>query len=273
MTEKLPDFTKLSDRVSRILGQNSNKFTLQEKPEYIPVLFNSIKQLGENINISDIIITHWHYDHVGGVDNILLHVKENNLPIPVIHKKLYPKRDSPHHQTIFHQINDNQIFHTEGATLQTIYTPGHSEDHLGFYLKEENAIFTGDSILGQGTTVFEDLILYLDSLEKMKKFSPNMLYPGHGPTIENGTEKIKEYIDHRMRRENQILEVFKNENRPLTPAEIVEIIYAEYPKSLWPAAERGVIIHLIKLEKENKVYRVDNDNEDNFKRKWALAKI
>ncbi|CAG8545025.1 3224_t:CDS:2 [Funneliformis mosseae] len=247
--QELPTFTQLTERVIRVLGLNPSKFTLQgtntyligtgprkilldtgEKPEYTQLLFESLKKLGENIIISDIIISHWHNDHVGGVDSILQYASENNMPLPVVHKRLDPKHDKSHHN--FQQVVDNQIFKTDGASIIAIFTPGHSEDHVAFYLEEEKAIFTGDTVLGQGTTVFEDLGEYIDSLHKLKRFTPGRLYPGHGPVIENGTEKLEEYITHRLERENQIIKEFKTSKSSLTPRQIVEKIYAKYPESL-----------------------------------------
>jgi len=193
------------------------------------LLVDSLKKLGENVIISDILISHWHLDHVGGIDDVLQYTRENNLPLPVVHKKLNPEHDKSHHT--FQQVENNQIFKTDGATIRSILTPGHSEDHVAFYLEEENAIFTGDTVLGQGTTVFEDLGKYMNSLHKMKQFTPDRLYPGHGPVVENGIEKLDEYITHRLNREVEIVEVFKKSETPLTPRQIVEIIYAKYPKN------------------------------------------
>ncbi|CAI2183013.1 497_t:CDS:2 [Funneliformis geosporum] len=287
--QEIPTFTKLTEKVIRILGLNPNEFTLQVgtntyligtgprkflldtgegKPEYTQLLFDSLKKLGENIIISDIIISHWHTDHVGGIDSILQYARENNLPLPVVHKRLDHKHDKPHQK--FQQIADNQIFKTDGASLIAIFTPGHSEDHVAFYLEEEKAIFSGDTVLGQGTTVFEDLGKYIDSLHKLKQFTPGRLYPGHGPVIENGTEKLGEYITHRLEREKQIIEEFKTSKSSLTPRQIVEKIYAKYPESLWPAAERGVILHLIKLEKEGVLQRLSpGSDSESLRGKWA----
>ena len=80
----------------------------------------------------------------------------------------------------FVPISDGEVFTTDGCTLKAIFTPGHANDHMAFTLEEENAMFTGDNVLGIGTAVFKDLHIYLQSLERMKTTTPNRLYPAHG---------------------------------------------------------------------------------------------
>jgi ribonuclease/clavin/mitogillin len=126
-----------------------------------------------------------------------------------------------------------------------------------FVLKEENALFTGDNVLGHGTTVFKDLKDYMESLQRMLELEPERAYPAHGQMIERGQEKIREYIMHRQRREAQIVQnlqkVAKCEEMAVTSMELVKRIYVDVDAALHLAAEGGVAQVLEKLEKEGRV--------------------
>jgi ribonuclease/clavin/mitogillin len=135
---------------------------------------------------------------------------------------------------------------------------------MALILEEEDAMFTGDNVLGQGTAVFEDLATYLNSLEKMKGMLSGRAYPGHGPVIDDGRKKIVEYIQHRQQREQQVIEVLSSprtsggtsEDKDLASwdaMEIVKIIYKDIPESLHVPAHGGVMQVLRKLQQEDKV--------------------
>ncbi|PVI06902.1 Metallo-hydrolase/oxidoreductase [Periconia macrospinosa] len=283
MTEKLvplPAIEKLSSRVIRVLGGNPGKFQLQGTNTYIvgtgpkrilidsgegkPAWIESIKSVlsSENITITHALITHWHHDHTDGVPSLIAH-----SPSTQIYKR-DPKSHSSE-STVWHDIEDGQTFTTEGATLRAFYSPGHAIDHNAFILEEEAAMFTGDNVLGQGTAVFEDLATYMNSLDRMSTQFEKRAYPGHGPVIEDGPAKVREYISHRKQREKQVLDVLASdgEKKAWTSMEIVKIIYKDYPEALWQPAERGIIQILEKLVKDGQVRKVGEKEEV----KWELT--
>jgi ribonuclease/clavin/mitogillin len=197
-------------------------------------------------------LTHWHHDHVGGQADLLEISPETSI-----------YKNSPNQGQL--NIKDGQEFRVEGALLQAVFSPGHTQDHMALILKEEDAMFTGDNVLGHGTAVFEDLATYLSSLEKMTSIFTGRAYPGHGPVIENGPSKILEYIRHRKMREDQVIQVLKSSNSLVdgdgktgewTSMEIVRIIYKDVPENLHLPANSGVVQILRKLVKEDNVRKV-----------------
>ncbi|QDS71517.1 hypothetical protein FKW77_005000 [Venturia effusa] len=269
---ELPDVERLSPSVIRILGGNPGKFTLQGTNTYLvgsgpkrilidtgegqPIWISNIKKTlsSENASLEAVILTHWHLDHVGGVKDIL-----TLSPKPTIYK-----HDPDNGQE---DITNGQTFSVEGATLKAFHSPGHTADHMALILEEEDALFTGDNVLGHGTAVFEDLTVYLKSLEAMSKIANGRGYPGHGAVIPNCPEKIREYIAHRAMREREVIQVLgtAGEGKGLSVMEIVKIIYKDVPESLHLPASRGILQILEKLEREGKV--AHNDEKD----LWILS--
>jgi glyoxylase-like metal-dependent hydrolase (beta-lactamase superfamily II) len=147
-----------------------------------------------------------------------------------------------------------------GVELRPLPTPGHAADHCCFALEAERAVFTGDHVLGRGTTVVEwpggDMAAYLASLELLLPLRPSRLYPGHGPLVADAVARIEGYLAHRRDREAQVLAALAAGDR--TPAEIVARVYAEVDPALHPAAELSVRAHLAKLAREGRVATTDD---------------
>ena len=111
----------------------------------------------------------------------------------------------------------------------------------------------GDCILGETTAEFEDLFDYMNSLQKILNLKPNIIYPGHGPVVKNAQDRVREYIEHRNKRNEQILDALKNSKEPLDCEELVKLIYIGLNENLIPAASFNVSNHLNALLKQNKV--------------------
>jgi len=271
----IPRLTQLSGIVWRILGCNSGPMTLQGTnvyligngpkrilidagqdgfPEYVDNLSKLLKQ--ENATVEKIVITHWHQDHIGGLVDLQNTVFKSISPDVYKFKRTGEIPESPLPEGYsLKELKDNQILTTIGATLRIMFTPGHTTDHAALYLEEEKAVFSGDCILGEGTTVFEDLHDYMNSLERIMSENPLVIYPGHGPVISEPKEKIEFYLNHRRERESQIMQVIESAGTSVTPGQIVTVAYKDTPTYLHPAAEINVRHHLDKLVKEKRIRR------------------
>lgn len=136
------------------------------------------------------------------------------------------------------------------TTLTVIATPGHTPDHLAFHAPAAASLFTGDAVLGRGTSVIDppqgDLTAYLRSLRRMRDLSPRTIYPGHGPVVLRAMATLDEYLEHRAMREEQILTALDGSWRSID--ELVEEIYADHRAEVRALAARSVLAHLMKLE-------------------------
>jgi glyoxylase-like metal-dependent hydrolase (beta-lactamase superfamily II) len=153
------------------------------------------------------------------------------------------------------RLRGGDVVTSNGVDLRVVPTPGHTPDHAAFWSEEASALFTGDAVLGRGTSVIDppegDLVAYLRSLERMRALAPRTIYPGHGPTVLGGTAKLDEYLEHRAMRERQILDALDAGARTID--ELVSEIYAEYPNDVLELAARSVLAHLLKLDSEGRI--------------------
>ncbi|KAI1749042.1 putative metallo-beta-lactamase domain protein [Xylaria castorea] len=266
----LPEVERLSPTCIRILGGNPGKFQLQGTNTYLvgtgpqrllidtgegkPSWQAALKRVlaEEKATVQAALLTHWHHDHTQGVPQLL-----QLVPGAAVYKC-----DPAAGQL---DITDGQVFEVDGATLVAVHTPGHTTDHMAFVLREEDALFTGDNVLGHGTAVFEDLGIYLSSLAKMEDLVSGRAYPGHGAILPEARTKIAEYISHRHQRELQVVETLGSAKdsssasgeaaatAAWTPMELVKVIYHDVPEELHIPASYGVMLILNKLLAEDKV--------------------
>ncbi|KAH8810945.1 beta-lactamase-like protein [Xylogone sp. PMI_703] len=216
----IADVEQLTPRVLRVLGQNAGKFTLQGtntyivgtghdrivvdtsggEPEWAELIASTVES--EGIRLSHVLLTHWHGDHTGGVPDLV-------RLYPYLKESIYKNEPEKDQQNII----EGQIFQVEGATVRAIHVPGHSTDHMCFILEEEKAMFTGDNILGHGTSAVEDLGTFMDSLEKMQDQNCMIGYSAHGVTIDDLPAKISGELNQKLRREKQVMQALSQARR------------------------------------------------------------
>ncbi|MEV0971890.1 MBL fold metallo-hydrolase [Microtetraspora glauca] len=184
-----------------------------------------------------VLLTHGHHDHSGGARTFAEMV---NAPVRAL---------DPSHRLGGEGLADGDVIDLDGLEVRVVGTPGHSFDSLCFWLPEDRAMLTGDTILGRGTTVIApdgDLADYLRSLDQLRAgaeiLEAEALLPGHGPVLPDPVGVLDGYIAHRRLRLDQIRQAIRDGARDAR--QIVEIVYAEVDPALWPAAEMSVAAQL-----------------------------
>jgi glyoxylase-like metal-dependent hydrolase (beta-lactamase superfamily II) len=158
-------------------------------------------------------------------------------------------------------LEDGETISGPGWTFEALATPGHASNHLAFALREENALLSGDHVMGWSTTVVSppdgDMAAYYDSLKAVMARGFSTLWPTHGPPVTDPAPFLQAYLDHRRDRERQILERLAAGDR--TIAEMVPVIYAAVDQRLWPAASHSMLAHLIDLTRRGVVVAVSGE--------------
>ncbi|KAL4880801.1 beta-lactamase-like protein [Aspergillus karnatakaensis] len=279
----LPVVSDVSERVIRVLGGNAGPMRLQGTNTYLVgtgksrILIDTGQGMkswirdftkvlkDRDLEVSHVLLTHWHGDHTGGVPDLVAYN-------PTLRSRVCKNRPDIGQKDIL----DGQIFRVEGATVRAVYTPGHAIDHMCFLLEEENALFTGDNVLGHGYTVVEDLNPYMESLELMAGLNCPLGYPAHGAVITDLPEMMREYIKHREFRVEQVFSMLE-QNRTsvgtgigrggMTLKDIVYAMYGSVPDDVEKALAPFISQVLFKLAEDS---MVGFEPGDASRRRWFV---
>jgi glyoxylase-like metal-dependent hydrolase (beta-lactamase superfamily II) len=259
---------RVSDLVRLVRAPNPSPITLEGTNTYLigdraPVVIDPGPAIQSHLDavmeeagdVSLVLLTHRHPDHAESAERFAAAAKA----------PLAAWASAPVDGCEPHAVADGQRVAASGATLTAMFTPGHASDHLSFLLEEEGALFTGDHVLGRGTTVIAwpdgNLAAYMASLDRARAARPKRLYPGHGPVVDDPAPVLDYYVEHRLQREREVLGALDAGDE--TIEQMVARIYAAYDRALWGAAALSVRAHLEKLRAEDAVAETEG--------KWRKA--
>lgn len=186
-----------------------------------------------------IVLTHGHSDHSGGARRLA-----DDLGAEVFGPDGLSEVTKP--------IGDGDGVDTDEGALVAVHTPGHTRDHLCFHWEARRAVFVGDLMLGHGDTTWvaeypgcvED---YLQSLTRIDGLDADVLYPAHGPPLEEPRAAIRRFRDHRLDRIEQVRRA-RAAHPDASADELVHIVYGNtVPESMRGAAReslQAVLHHL-----------------------------
>lgn len=159
------------------------------------------------------------------------------------------------------RVADGDVIRGNGWTMTAIHTPGHCSNHICYHLAEENALFSGDHVMGWATSVVGppdgSMKDYLASLRKLLPLDAERFWPTHGPAITAPHRYVQSFLEHREDREAQILSYLQGGAKQI--ADFVPEMYAGYDKRLWYPAANSVLAHMLHLVETDRVRVVDGD--------------
>ena len=194
-----------------------------------------LRLIAEHGPVAQILLTHRHDDHASGARWLAELV---GAPVRALDPTLALGDE---------ELADDDVIVAAGLEIRVLATPGHTSDSLCFVL--DDAVLTGDTVLGRGTTViaYPDGRLgdYLTSLRRLAELPHGLaVLPGHGPELADVGTVAREYLAHREQRLDQIRSALRQLGPDATARQIVEVVYADVDRMLWPAAELSVLAQL-----------------------------
>ena len=225
--------------------------------------------------VARILLTHGHPDHSAGAARF---AELSGAPVQAA---------DPAGRLGTEGLPDGDVITAAGCELRVVATPGHSADSVSLLLPADGALFTGDTVLGRGTTVIArdgNLGDYLRSLDQLRALAQaaelRLLLPGHGPTLTDPIGILDYYLAHRAERLDQVRSALAA--GATTPAEIVAMIYTDVDRSVWPAAEWSVQAQLDYLSRRRTMIMArsgrsaartghDHEKEQLAGRRWAAS--
>ncbi len=272
----------LAPLIRRVIANNPSAFTFHgtgtyiigrgnvaivdpgpDMAEHVDALLNAIR--GETV--THILVTHTHIDHSPAVRAVQI---ATGAPAYAYGPHgTRPEDGASEGGADFdfmpdHRVADGDVIAGKGWSVEAVHTPGHCSNHLCFALREEDALFCGDHVMGWSTSIVSppdgDMAAYMASLEKVGRHPAGRYFPTHGAPIDAPKPYVKALIAHRHEREDQIIAELAA--GPATIAAMVPRMYADVDPKLYPAAARSVLAHLVHMVETGRVAADGETGED-----------
>ncbi len=209
---------------------------------HLRAVLDVVEGLGARVGTT--LLTHGHADHSAGAARF---ARLSGSSVRAL---------DPAHRLGSEGLAEGDVVRAGGLELHVVATPGHTADSLSFVVPGDAAVLTGDTVLGRGTTVVAHpdgrLDAYLESLERLRRLASGgevaTVLPGHGPVLDHAQQAIEHYLAHREQRLDQVRQAVRD--GATTPGGVVERVYADVDRSLWPAAELSVRAQLDYLREQ-----------------------
>ncbi|WP_031308552.1 MBL fold metallo-hydrolase [Sphingobium sp. C100] len=267
----------LSPLVNRVLAPNSSPFTYTGTQTYMVGVeavaiidpgpddaahLAALRAAIAGRPVAAILCTHTHRDHSPAARPL---AQATGAPI-IGCAPLTLEDDGPRADAAFDAeyrpdrvLTDGEQVSGPGWTLEAVATPGHTSNHLCFALPQEQALFTGDHVMGWSTSVISppdgDMTAYMRSMQRLTERDDIVYYPAHGEPIDAPQRLVRGMMGHRKQREGQILRFMERNGDSAIP-DMVADMYKGVDPRLHGAAGRSVLAHLIDLHGRGMAERI-----------------
>lgn len=265
----------LTPLIRRVIANNPSGFTFRGTGTYVighgevavidpgPLMQDHIEALKNSLKdeqVTHILITHTHMDHSPAAEP-LKHFWEAKTygfgPHGAGKREAGVQVEEGGDMAFVPDVTvrHGDIIRGNGWTIECVYTPGHTSNHICYALAEEKALFTGDHVMGWSTSVISppdgDMTQYMNSLDLLLSRDDEVYWPTHGTCIKNVKQYVQAFIDHRLEREAQILDCLAQGYHKIT--DMVPVMYTDTDPRMYGAAARSVLAVMMRLMDTGKV--------------------
>ena len=267
--------TAISPGIRRVIARNPSAFTLYGTGTYIlghgqvavidpgppdPAHIEAIVRATAGETITHMLVTHTHMDHSPGCRLLAAHTDAPTVAFGphgagkiAAGVQVEEGGDMDFEPDI--TVSPGDLIEGDGWSVECVYTPGHTSNHICYAFREEEVLFSGDHVMGWSTSVISppdgDMKSYMASLDLLLDRDDAVYWPTHGPAITEPKRHVRAFIAHRQEREEQIRQCLAVGTRRI--ADMVPTMYVGVAKQLYPAAARSVFAAMAYLVERGEV--------------------